>query len=187
MLTCAISLLVVLGFLLIAYILKNNQILTFFKIKTPKANTREFVLNTLERLGYSPTIVKHGYIQFTYKNVPMYIEAVEDKKTIRIIHSLHHKVSHFKSSELFHCMIHFLNTHSLVKIIPYEADKAGYSYIYICGDILFIKEIPDVESFLNNTLDLFIDAHEELHKMLQDEELSSFQINWTKGQVKGTC
>ncbi|MCD7933584.1 MAG: hypothetical protein LUH15_20825 [Tannerellaceae bacterium] len=183
MISCVIILLIVSVLLVTAYILKGKQFLSRLKKPILKVNTRDLVFKTLTELNCSPTYEEQGFIKFIYKDIPFYVEAVEDNAIIKIL-SLHESdISHIKDRKVLHWITHNVNKNNHFKVIPYRIEENSLHFS-VCASILFIKQIPQIKGYLIALLEQCFKIKDEMQDMIHGDEVIS-PLSTDRVKIKG--
>ena len=118
-----------------------------------KTNTRQLVIDTIERIGSVPRYSENSRIQFDYQGFTFLAEATEECRFINLIYPWCLSFSKFDIDEFARVrqVVNDMNTRGSATVF-YGITDADEVAVHIKSNILFIPEIPNLEDYLRHVL-----------------------------------
>lgn len=144
-----------------------------------KPHTRKLVLETLRKMGCEFSDKEEGLICFTYQGGGFAIEALDDCFFINVNYPWLHVLPMDGDLEDFACMqkaVNMANHHDHCNVF-YTFDKEENQIcVHSKKNILFISQIPHIESYLASTLDAFFRIRREVLIEMEKNRIKEEQL-----------
>lgn len=119
-------------------------------------STRQLALRTIEKIGSSPEESEDGRIQFEYQGVIFLMEVADECLFVNLIWPWCHSFSKFDIDEFARVrqVVNEVNLHDWLSVIYTITDSDDVA-LHIKRNIILIPQIPDVEKYLKQILNIF--------------------------------